>query len=439
MVASEYKRRRRELMRMMGSNSIAILPAAAQLIRNRDVHYPYRPDSDFFYMTGFAEPDAVCALIPGRKHGEYILFNRERDPQKEQWDGARAGQEGACDDYGADDSFPIGDMDDILPGMLEQCDRVYYAMGCSPELDRKLTEWITRLRCDSRSGQQGPMEIIALDHYLHEMRLFKSRSELKVLRQAARISAAAHKQVMQACKPGVWEYQLEAVFAQACTHKGARAQAYPPIVGGGENGCILHYIDNKDQLQDKQMLLIDAGCELDCYASDITRSYPVNGRFSAAQRQLYELVLAAQEAAIKKVGPGNHWNDPHDAAVRTITRGLIKLGIIKGTLAKAIKEEKYKPFFPHRTGHWLGMDVHDVGDYKVDGAWRLLEPGMVLTIEPGIYIPSGSKKVAKKWWGIGIRIEDDVLVTKTGCDVLTKDAPKTVAEIEQLMSRSHAA
>jgi Xaa-Pro aminopeptidase len=439
MVASEYKRRRRELMRMMGADSIAILPAAPQLIRNRDVHFPYRPDSDFYYLTGFAEPEAVCVLIPGGKHGEYILFNRERDPQKEQWDGARAGQEGACEIYGADDSFPIGDMDDILPGMLERAEKVFYAMGCSPELDKRLPEWINRIRCESRGGLQGPMEIIALDHYLHEMRLFKSRSELKVMRQAARISAAAHKRVMQACKPGVWEYQLEALFIQDCSHKGARAQAYPPIVGAGENGCTLHYIDNKDQLRDKQMLLIDAGCEVDCYASDITRSYPVNGRFTPAQRQLYELVLAAHDAAIKKVKPGNHWNDLHDAAVRTITRGLLKLGIIKGTLAKAIKEEKYKPFFPHRTGHWLGMDVHDVGDYKVDGAWRLLEPGMVMTIEPGIYIPSGTKGVAKKWQGIGIRIEDNVLVTKEGHEVLTKDAPKTIEEIEAIMAGAHAA
>ncbi len=439
MVASEYKRRRRELMRMMGPDSIAIVPAAPQLIRNRDVHFPYRPDSDFYYLTGFPEPEAVCVLIPGRKHGEYVLFNRERDPLKEQWDGSRAGQEGACEIYGADDSFPIGDMDDILPGMLERCERVFYAMGCSPELDKRLPEWINRIRCESRSGLQGPMEIIAVDHYLHEMRLYKSHSELKLMRKAARISAAAHKRVMQACKPGVWEYQLEAVFIQECAHKGARAQAYPPIVGTGENGCTLHYIDNKDQLQDKQMLLIDAGCELDCYASDITRTFPVNGRFSDAQRQLYELVLAAQDAAIAKVKPGNHWNDPHDAAVCAITKGLIKLGILKGTLAKAIKDEKYKLFFPHRTGHWLGMDVHDVGDYKVDGEWRLLEPGMVLTIEPGLYIPSGSKGVAKKWWGIGIRIEDDVLVTKEGNEVLTKDAPKTVDEIESIMAGSHAA
>jgi Xaa-Pro aminopeptidase len=439
MVASEYKRRRRELMRMMGPDSIAILPTAPQSIRNRDVHFPYRPDSDFYYLTGFAEPEAVCVLIPGRKHGEYILFNRERDPQKEQWDGARAGQEGACEIFHADDSFPIGDLDDILPGMLERCERVFYAMGCNPELDKRLPEWINRIRCESRGGLQGPMEIIAIDHYLHEMRLFKSRSELKVMRQAARISSAAHKRVMQACRPSVWEYQLEALFIQDCAHKGARAQAYPSIVGAGENACTLHYIDNKDQLQDRQMLLIDAGCELDCYASDITRSYPVNGCFTPAQRQLYELVLAAQDAAIEKIKPGNHWNDLHDTAVRIITKGLLKLGIIKGTLAKAIKEEKYKPFFPHRTGHWLGLDVHDVGDYKVDGAWRLLEPGMVMTVEPGIYIPSGTKGVAKKWWGIGIRIEDNVLVTKDGHEVLTKEAPRSVAEIEALMAGSHAA
>jgi Xaa-Pro aminopeptidase len=419
---------------MMGSGSIAILPTAPLLVRNRDVHYPYRPDSDFYYLTGFPEPEAILVLIPGRKQAEYVLFNRESDPQKELWDGARAGQEGACEQYGADDSFPIGDLDDILPRMLEQRERVFYVMGCNPQFDKRLLEWINTIRCESRSGVQGPIEIIALDHYLHEMRLFKSRSELKVLRQAARISSQAHKKVMKACKPGVWEYQLEAEFIRECSHQGARAQAYPPIVGAGGNACTLHYIDNEDQVQAKQMLLIDAGCEYDYYASDITRSYPVNGRFSEAQQQLYELVLAAQEAAIKKVKPGNHWNDPHDAAVRTITRGLIKLGIIKGTLAKSIRDEKYKPFFPHRTGHWLGMDVHDVGDYKVDGAWRMLEPGMVMTIEPGLYIPSGTKGVAKKWWNIGIRIEDDVVVSKDGCEVLTKDVPKSVAEIEAIMA-----
>ncbi|MCU7905522.1 MAG: aminopeptidase P N-terminal domain-containing protein [Candidatus Thiodiazotropha sp. (ex Epidulcina cf. delphinae)] len=433
MLASEFKRRRRELMRMMGSDSIAILPTAPLLIRSRDVHYPYRPDSDFYYLTGFPEPEAALVLIPGRKQAEYILFNRERDPAKELWDGFRAGQEGACSDYGADDSFPIGDLDDILPRMLEQCERVFYVMGCNPRFDKRLSEWINTIRSESRSGMHGPVEIIALDHYLHEMRLFKSRSELKAMRQAARISAKAHKKVMLACEPGVWEYQLEAEFVHECSHLGAKAQAYPPIVGAGANACTLHYIDNRDKVEDKQMLLIDAGCELDCYASDITRAYPVNGRFSETQRLLYELVLAAQDAAIAKVNPGNHWNDPHDAAVRVITRGLVKLGILKGLVAKLIREEKYKTFFPHRTGHWIGMDVHDVGDYKVDGAWRLLEPGMALTIEPGIYIPAGSKGVAKKWWNIGIRIEDDVVVTKEGCEILTKDLPKSVEEIESIM------
>ncbi|MEL0584807.1 MAG: aminopeptidase P N-terminal domain-containing protein [Candidatus Thiodiazotropha sp. (ex. Lucinoma kazani)] len=434
MLASEFKRRRRELMRMMGPDSIAILPTSPLLIRNRDVHYPYRPDSDFYYLTGFPEPEAVLVLIPGRKHAEYILFNRERDRIKEQWDGTRAGQEGACIEYDADDSFPIGDLDDILPRMLEQCERIFYVMGCNPQFDKRLSEWLNAIRCESRNGMQGPVEIIALDHYLHEMRLFKSRSELKVMRQAARISAKAHKKVMQACKVGMWEYQLEAEFVRECAHQGAKAQAYPPIVGAGANGCTLHYIDNKDKVEDQQMLLIDAGCEWDYYASDITRTYPVNGIFSTPQRQLYELVLAAQEAAIAKVKPGNHWNDPHDAAVRTITRGLIKLGILKGSLAKLIREEKYKTFFPHRTGHWIGMDVHDVGDYKVDGTWRLFEPGMALTIEPGLYIPAGTRGIAKKWWNIGIRVEDDVVVTKDGCEVLTKDIAKSVAEIESIMA-----
>ncbi len=433
MIKSEFKRRRRDLMRMMGPGSIAILPTAPLLIRNRDVHYPYRPDSDFYYLTGFPEPEAVLVLIPGRKPAEYILFNRERDPKMEQWDGARAGQQGAVELYDADDAFPIGDLDEILPRMMEQCERIFYAMGCNPELDKQLSSWINHIRCESRSGAQGPVEIIALDHYLHEMRLFKSRSELKVMRQAAHISAMAHKKVMQACRTGVWEYQLEGVFHEACMQQGSRYQAYPSIVGGGANACVLHYIDNRDRLQDGDMLLIDAGCEMEYYASDITRTYPVNGVFSEPQRQLYELVLAAQEAAIKKVKPGNHWNDPHDAAVRTMTRGLVKLGILKGTVPSLMRDEKYKKFFPHRTGHWIGMDVHDVGDYKVDGTWRLLEPGMVLTVEPGLYIRAGTRGVAKKWWNIGIRIEDDILVTKDGAEVLTKNIVKSVAEIEAIM------
>ncbi len=434
MTGNEFKKRRRQLMRMMGQGSIAILPAAPVAQRNRSVEYPYRPDSDFYYLTGFPEPEAVAVLIPGRTHGEYILFCRERDPEQERWDGARAGQEGAVAEYGADDSFPIGDLDEILPRMLEQCERVFQAIGCNPALDKRMSEWINAIRNQTRAGIQGPLEFIALDHYLHDMRLYKSPAEIKAMRAAARISAQAHKRVMKQCRPGLMEYQLEAEFVHECSLQGARNQAYSPIVGGGKNGCVLHYIDNKDELQDGDLLLIDAGCEYDYYASDITRTYPVNGRFTEAQRTLYELVLKAQEAAIAEVRPGNHWNDPHAAAVKVITKGLVDLGILKGRVSALIKSESYQRFYIHRTGHWLGMDVHDVGDYKIDGEWRLLEPGMALTIEPGLYIPAGSKGVAKKWWNIGIRIEDDVVVTKDGCDILTKDAPKSVREIEHLLS-----
>ncbi|MEJ1334620.1 MAG: Xaa-Pro aminopeptidase [Candidatus Sedimenticola sp. (ex Thyasira tokunagai)] len=432
---AEFKRRRRQLMRMMGEGSIAILPSAPVARRNRDVDYSYRPDSDFYYITGFSEPYSVAVLIPGREHAEYVLFCRERDPEKEVWDGTRAGQEGAQTIYGADDSFPIGDLNDILPRMLEQCERVFYAMGCNPELDKQMSEWINGIRTHSRAGSHGPLEFIALDHYLHDMRLYKSRSEISAMRKAAQISSRAHKRAMKFCRPGLMEWQLEAEINYECAKAGALHQAYPAIVGGGANGCVLHYIENSDDLKEGELLLIDAGCEYQLYASDITRTFPISGTFSPEQRALYELVLAAQYAAIEKVRPGNHWNDPHEAAVKVITKGLVELGILKGRVPTLIKNEGYKKYYMHRTGHWLGMDVHDVGDYKIDGEWRLLEPGMALTIEPGLYIPAGSKGVAKKWWNIGIRIEDDLVVTKEGYDILSKNAPKTVAEIEALMAR----
>ena len=434
MNTNEFRRRRLQLMRMMGPGSIAILPSAPVAIRNRDVDYPYRPDSDFHYLTGFPEPEAVAVLIPGRAQAEYVLFCRESDPEKEAWNGKRAGQEGATRDYGADDSFPIGDLDDILPRMLEQCERVFYAMGCNADLDKRMSEWVGAIRDKGRAGIQGPLEFIALDHYIHDMRLYKSRSEIKTMRDAARISARAHKHAMKVCRPGMREWELEAEITHVCASAGARFQAYSPIVGGGVNGCVLHYVDNRDELIDGDLVLIDAGCELDYYASDITRTFPVNGCFSPAQRLLYELDLSAQEAAIVEVRPGNHWEDPHQAAVKVITKGLVDLGLLKGRVPTLIKNGAYKKFYMHRTGHWLGMDVHDVGDYKVDGTWRLLEPGMVMTVEPGLYITPGSKGVAKKWQGIGIRIEDDLAVTKNGCDVLSKDVPKTVEEIEALMA-----
>lgn len=433
MAVDEHKRRRRQLMRIMGSKSIAIVPSAPLMIRNRDVHHPYRQDSDFFYLTGFPEPDAIAVLVPGRPQAEYILFCRERDEERERWDGPRAGQTGAVDVYGADDSFPISDLDDILPGLLEQRERVFYAMGCNAELDRRLGEWLNRIRAASRSGVHGPIEFVALDHYLHDLRLYKSRVELGLMREAASISAAAHRQLLEVCRPGSREYELEAEFVFQCARRGARAQAYAPIVGGGENACVLHYIANNDPLRDGDLVLVDAGCEYQYYASDITRTFPVSGRFSPDQRELYELVLEAQLAAIAQVRPGSHWNAPHEAAVKVLTDGMVRLGLLRGSVPELIETEAYKTFYPHRTGHWLGMDVHDVGDYKIDGEWRQLEPGMVMTIEPGIYIPAGSE-VSDRWWGTGIRIEDNVLVTKTGAEILTADAPKGVSDIEAIMA-----
>ena len=429
----EFTRRRKQLMRMMGSDSIAIIPTAPERARNRDVEFPFRPDSDFYYLTGFPEPESVAVLAPGRGHGEYLLFCRERDPQMETWTGRRAGTAGAVESWDADDAFPISDIDDILPGLLERCDRVFYTMGNDPAFDRRVLDWVNRLRQGGRAGMRAPDEFVSLEHLLHDMRLYKSRSEVRVMRTAAKVACRAHRRAMQACRPGMHEYGVEAELLHEFRSAGMEP-AYPSIVGGGENGCILHYTANNTELHDGDLLLIDAGAEYDCYASDVTRTFPVNGRFSDAQKALYEVVLAAQLAAIKKVAPGNHWNAPHTAAVRTLTRGLVKLGILKGKPAELIRQEAYRRFYMHRTGHWLGMDVHDVGDYKVGGEWRVLEPGMVLTVEPGLYIPAGSRGVSRKWWNIGIRIEDDVLVTKDGHEVLSAAAPKSVAEIESVMA-----
>lgn len=429
----EYKRRRRQLMQIMGDDTVAILPAALVRMRNRDAEFQYRQDSDFHYITGFDEPEAVVVLVPGREHGEYILFCRENDKTMEIWNGPRAGQEGAIEQYGADDSFPIDDIDDILPGLLENKEKVYYTMGVQPDFDQRIIKWVSRLRDQSRIGVHTPSEFVALEHQLHDMRLYKSAAEIKLMRKAAQISAEAHIRAMKFCKPGVYEYQLEAELIHSFMLNGARSPAYSSIVGGGANGCILHYVENKAVLKDGDLVLIDAGAEIECYASDISRTFPVNGKYSKEQRTLYEIVLAGQYAAIEQVKPGNHWNEPHEAAIKVITQGLIDIGILQGDLETLIKEAAFKEFYMHRTGHWLGMDVHDVGDYKVDDEWRVLEPGMVLTVEPGIYISADQENVAKKWRNIGIRIEDDVLVTKDGYEVLSKDAPKEPDEIEALM------
>ena len=430
----EFEKRRRQLMRMVGPGGIVILPSAPVRTRSRDVEYRFRQDSDFYYMTGFAEPQSVAVLVPGRASGEYLMFCREKDPAREQWDGLRAGQAGAVEHYGADDAFPIDDLDDILPGIMESCTRVYYTMGMYAEFDTRMAEWVNTLRSKLNRGVHTPHEFVALDHLLHDMRLYKSRSEITAMRKSAKVAVEAHKRAMQVTRPGLFEYEVEAEFIHEYRQNDA-SHSYSPIVGGGKNACILHYVENNAELKDGDLLLIDAGCELDYYASDITRTFPVNGRFSPEQRALYEIVLEAQEAAIEKTVVGNHWNEPHDAAVRTITKGLKKLGILEGSLPRLIKDAAYTPYYMHRTGHWIGMDVHDVGDYKVGDEWRMLEAGMVTTVEPGIYT-TNSRKVPKGFRNIGIRIEDDVAITRKGPDVLTKGLVKDPDDIESLMNRA---
>jgi Xaa-Pro aminopeptidase len=434
MNARDFARRRKQLMRQMGDGGIAILPAAPERQRNRDVDHPYRQHSDFLYLTGFPEPEAVAVLVPGRPQGEFLLFCRERDPEMETWHGRRAGLEGACERHGADDAFPIGDLDDILPGLLENTERVYASMGGDPAFDRRLLDWINLVRDKSRAGITAPVEIVDLDHLLHEMRLIKSPAEIRLMRKAAAISSAAHIRAMRACRPGLNELDLEAELQHAFATGGARHAAYPSIVGSGANACILHYTENRSRLRKGDLVLIDAGAEVEGYAADITRTFPVGPRYNRAQRAIYELVLEAQQAAIDMVRPGNHWNDPHDAAVEVLATGLVALGLLKGRPRQVIAKGGYRRFYMHRTGHWLGLDVHDVGDYKVGGEWRVLEPGMTLTIEPGLYLPAGEKGVGPRWADIGVRIEDDVLVTAGGHEVLTAAAPKSVADVEALRS-----
>jgi len=433
MQASEFKNRRQQLMNQVGKGNIAIIASATNRTRNRDVDYPFRQDSDFFYLTGFNEANALAVFIPGREQGQYILFCQEFDEQKALWEGAHAGLEGATQEYGADDSFPIDDLSDILPGLLENRQKVFYPMGRDPDLDQHLMEWITHIRSQTRSGVNAPGELVSLEHILHEMRLIKSEAEIALMQKAADISAQAHRRAMQTCQAGRYEYQIEGEIIHEFIDKGLRAVAYPSIVAGGKNACILHYTENKALLQDGALLLIDAGAECDHYAADITRTFPVSGKFSDAQKQLYQLVLDTQTAAIAEIKPNVPWNNAHDVSVQVLTQGLVDLGLLVGKVEQLIEDEAYKVFYMHRIGHWLGMDVHDVGDYKIDGEWRVLESGMVLTIEPGLYIPKDCMDVDAKWRGIGIRIEDDLVVTATGYHLLSSAVPKTIADIEALM------
>jgi Xaa-Pro aminopeptidase len=434
---SEFSRRRRFLLRKMKKNSIAILPSQPVQYRNNDVEYPYRPSSDLYYLSGFPEPEALAVIFKSSLEQQFIMFTQARDPKMELWNGRRIGPSGACKHFAADMAFPIDTLEQHLPERIEKCQSIYYTLGAYPKYDQMLIKWLNQMRRKSRSGVQVPLEIIRLDHLIHEMRIRKSPAEITHMRSAAKISARAHCQAMRVCKPGLFEYSIEAEFRRSLLADGCQHLAYSPIIAAGANACTLHYTQNDAQLKAGDLLLIDAAGEYNQYAADITRTFPINGRFNKAQAALYSLVLKANVAAIAAVKPGNRWNDPHDRAVEVITEGLVELKILKGNPQALIKKEAYKPYFMHRTGHWLGMDVHDVGEYKQNEHWRKLEPGMSLTVEPGIYISARSKGVDKQWWNIGIRIEDDVVVTKTGHDILSKDVPKKIEDIQDLMS-SHA-
>ena len=429
----EYARRRLQLMEIVGDESVIIVPAASQKFRNNDVHYPYRQGSDFLYLSGFTEPDAMIVLLPGENAGRSILFCREKDQQREMWDGRMAGTDGAVAKFGFDEAFPINELEKRLPRLLHGCERVYYDLGKNPGFDQLLIGWMNEFRNRKRKKFLAPDEIIALDHSLHEMRLFKSRTEITALRKSARIAAAAHRRAMEVCKPGMNEADIHAELLHTFTRHQCEA-SYIPIVGGGANACVLHYISNRDQLSDGDLLLIDAGAEYDGYASDVTRTFPVNGKFSGQQGDLYQLVLEAQLKAIDEVRAGNPWDHVHETAVRVATEGMIDLGILKGSLEEALEEEYFRDYYVHNTGHWLGLDVHDVGEYEIDGHSRVLEPGMTLTVEPGIYIPESAAAVDESWRGLGIRIEDNVAVTRDKADVLTSDICKTIEDIEALMA-----
>ncbi|MEA9657505.1 aminopeptidase P N-terminal domain-containing protein [Xanthomonas campestris] len=431
--AAEYARRRKQLMQMAGEQAILILPAAPERVRSHDTHYPYRQDSDFWYLSGFPEPEAVLVLVPGRKYGEAILFCRERDAEREAWDGPRAGQEGAVAQYGMDDAYPIDDVDEILPGLLEGRSRVYYHFGRDVDFDLKLIGWLKRVREQVRHGAQPPHEFLELGHLLHEQRLFKSRDEIALMQQAAGISVRAHRAAMRLARPGLHEYQLQAEIEREFRAADAWP-AYGSIVGTGSNACVLHYRANNARSRDGELVLVDAGAEYRGYAADITRTFPVNGRFSAAQRALHDLVGAAQAAALAQAQPGIAYEAGHLAAVQTLTEGLLRLGLLKGTLERNLAEGHYKRFYRHKTGHWLGLDVHDVGEYRLAGESRLLEPGMVFTIEPGLYVSADDTSVDAKWRGIGIRTEDNVLITADGHRVLTDALARSADEIQGAMA-----
>ena len=427
---SLYAQRRAQLAARMQSG-VAIVPGAPERTRNRDAHYLYRFDSYFYYLTGFREPEAVLVVVAGEP-AKSLLFCRDKNPEREVWDGFRHGPAAAREAFGFDEAHSITKLDELVPELLSNQTALFTHLGADSVWDARVVGWVNEVRNRARSGVTAPREIEDVHVVLDEMRLIKSAEELATMRRAAEISTGAHRRAMQSARPGRSEYEIEAELLYEFRRHGAQAPAYTPIVAAGANACVLHYVENAAALADGDLLLIDAGCELDGYASDITRTFPVNGKFSGPQKDVYEMVLAAQAAALAEVRPGNTWDQPHEAAVRVLAQGLVDLGLLSGGVEQAIETEAYKKFYMHRTGHWLGLDVHDAGDYKLNGQWRALQPGMVLTVEPGCYIRAGDG-VPERFANIGVRIEDDVLVTDDGHEVLTTAAPKAPGDIENLM------
>ena len=432
----EFEKRRRKLAKLIGKDGIAVIPTASTRVRSRDTDYPYRPDSDFYYFTGFSEPNAVMILAPGREDGSFIVCLREKNPLTEIWDGHMEGLNGVKKNYEADQSFDIEDLETILSSLFLGRQKVFFTLGQDEALDKILMKSFNAVRAGQRRGGVVPSEIQALEPLVHEMRLIKSKYEIGLMKKSAKISVDAHKRIFENCKPGVFEYQIEADIIHEFGKHGA-VPAYTSIVASGQNACTLHYISNRDKMKSGQLLLTDAGCENEMYAADITRTIPVSGEYSKEQKEIYELVLEVQKNAINSIKPGQTFEGLQSDAIKGLTKGLKKLGLLKGRVDQLIKSEAYKDFYMHGIGHWLGMDVHDVGSYMDQkGKSRKFENGMVLTIEPGIYISKKNKNVPTEYRGIGIRIEDDVLVTKSGCDVLTKALPKEIGEIESIMARN---
>ena len=429
---TQFVRRRHELASAI-KFGIAVIPTAAERIRNKDAHFPYRFDSYFHYLTGFNEPESVVVVIGG-KPSRSILFCRAKHEEREIWDGFRYGPEEAKTQFNFDDTFAIDEIDKILPQLIENKDAIFTPIGIESNWDNKMMGWLNKTRSRAREGITAPASLIDVREILDEMRLIKDPDELNIMRRAAKISAEAHVNAMLATKPEKYEYEIEAELLYHFKKKGSQFPAYTSIVAGGKNACVLHYIENNAVLNDGDLLLIDAGCELDGYASDITRTFPVSGKFSGPQRMIYELVLDAQRAAMEATSRGNSWQAPHDAATKVLAQGFIDLKLCHGSLDKVLENREYSRYYMHRTGHWLGRDVHDVGNYKDDGQWRSLEPGMVLTIEPGCYIRS-APDIPEQFWNIGIRIEDDAIVNQdSGCEIITSGVPKTINDIESLMS-----